>query len=252
MLGFLTTVKVEAHAPDVTGTVVSANTNTPIAGVWVKWTNEWDQFRITQTDANGVFYFPSLGDMTLDQVQTLEDTYVDSTNDGSNDTPLMADTDPIDLAADQFSCGDNPQSFTVIPQVGTNGTYSTISGVTLNNGNDTVNVGNIVFTPNGPPTYTISGNVFTDTNKNGLIDNGEVNYTNPFSLSISPNSGTIITRSDGTYTINNLLEGTYTVSYLSLPSGYYMISPLNGPPPSYTVTVGTSCNPNGAPGATCH
>ncbi len=245
---FLPVTKAEAHAPNVTGQVLTADTNAPVAGVWVKWTDEWDQYRIAQTDANGVFFFGSLGDLDTTQIQNLENTYVDATNDGKNDTPLLSDIDQADVAS-HFSCGDNPHTFTVIPQNGTNGDFSTINGVILNNGNDTVKIGTIIFTTS---TYYISGNVFTDTNKNGLIDTGEVNYQNPFALSISPSGGTIITKSDGSYTISNLQPGTYTISYSSLPPDYYITSPINGPPPSFTVTVGTgNCNTNGAPGASC-
>jgi hypothetical protein len=106
-------------------------------------------------------------------------------------------------------------------------------------------------TPTLPPTYTISGNIFNDYNKDGLINNGETNNNSPFSLAINPNAGTITTNLDGTNSITDLPPGTYTVSYLSLPSGYRLTSPLNGPPPSFQVIVGGSCNTNGAPGAAC-
>lgn len=101
-----------------------------------------------------------------------------------------------------------------------------------------------------PPTYTVSGNIFNDYNKNGLIDNGEANYS--ASPSITASTGTVTVNANGTYTISNILAGPVTVSYISLPAGYYMTSPLNGPPSSFVVTVGNNCNVNGSPGATCN
>ena len=106
-------------------------------------------------------------------------------------------------------------------------------------------------TPTPIPLYTISGNVFVDNNKNGIIDSGETDYASAFTITISPNAGTIATNANGTYTISNLPAGTYTVSYPNLPASYQMTSPLNGPPASYVVTVGPACTTNGAPGATC-
>jgi hypothetical protein len=98
--------------------------------------------------------------------------------------------------------------------------------------------------------YTVSGNIFIDTNNNGIKDSGESNYSG--AVSITSNNGTVTTTSSGTYTISNLSAGTsLTISYPSLPSGYSMTYPLNGPPPSHSVVVGGSCSLNGALGATC-
>ncbi|HSX08650.1 MAG TPA: carboxypeptidase regulatory-like domain-containing protein [Candidatus Saccharimonadales bacterium] len=98
--------------------------------------------------------------------------------------------------------------------------------------------------------YQISGNVFNDSNKNGIQDGTESIYgTTP---SITSNQGTVTTNANGTYAISNIPAGSVTVAYTSLPATYYVTSPLNGPPPSFTVTIGTAgCTVNGAPGAVC-
>lgn len=100
-----------------------------------------------------------------------------------------------------------------------------------------------------PTTYTISGNIFNDTNKNGIKDNGESNYAG--TPTITASQGTVVTKADGSYTISGLTAGTVTVSLTSLPTGFRMTSPLNGPPPSFQVTVGPGCSTNGAIGASC-
>lgn len=115
--------------------------------------------------------------------------------------------------------------------------------------------------------FSVSGNVFIDPNINGIIDPGEVNYTatpsqlgwiyspnilplpnNPayHPLPVSP-----LTSATGAYTITNFITGTTGISYLTVPPGYYLSSPVNGPPPTFQVRVGYGCNINGAPGAQC-
>lgn len=97
---------------------------------------------------------------------------------------------------------------------------------------------------------SISGSVFVDTNKNGVRDVGESNYSGPVSLTIDGRSITI--PSGGNYTFSGLIpESTHTISYNSLPINYFMTSPLNGPPPTHVVTVGAGCDTNGAPAAQC-
>lgn len=99
---------------------------------------------------------------------------------------------------------------------------------------------------------TISGNAFVDLNKNGIEDNGEINYAAAPPITISPPGGTVTANANGSYTITNLTPGTYSVIYGTPPTGYYMTSPLTGPPNAFSVTVGdTGCTVNGAPGATC-
>lgn len=99
---------------------------------------------------------------------------------------------------------------------------------------------------------SISGNVFFDPNKNGIEDTGESDYPATPSISITSNGETVTEINNGSYTITNLNPGTYTVTYGGLPTGYYMTSPLTGPPSSFSITVGSAgCSTNGAPGALC-
>ena len=102
--------------------------------------------------------------------------------------------------------------------------------------------------PTPTPTYNISGNVFSDANKNTLKDGGETNYTG--AITITSTGGSVSTGA-GSYTVSNLSGGTYTVSYTNLPTGYSLTYPLNGPPPSFTITVGGSCSAGGSNSASC-
>jgi hypothetical protein len=100
-------------------------------------------------------------------------------------------------------------------------------------------------TPTPGPTYTVTGEVFIDLNKNGIKDAGDLPYTGGINLNISnPQTGNVIGNvsdnpsSKGSFAIPNLPAGTYDVSYLTLPNGYKMINPT-GFPPTFTVSVGT-------------
>ncbi len=101
-----------------------------------------------------------------------------------------------------------------------------------------------IFIATPPPTYTVSGNVFVDDDKDKVKDTlplpGESNYTVAApTITIDYAGATSNTLADGTYTISNLPAGTYTVSYTSLPAGYSMVWPF---PANLQVTVGPSCN----------
>lgn len=98
-----------------------------------------------------------------------------------------------------------------------------------------------------PGTFTVSGNVFVDTNGNKIKDGTETNYPQ---INISSTQGSVITAA-GVYTINNIPEGPLTITLTQLPNGYSLEYPLNGPPPSYTVTVGNSCNTDSTTGSNC-
>lgn len=105
-----------------------------------------------------------------------------------------------------------------------------------------------------PPSYSVTGNVFVDSNKNRTKDGAESNYTGGITItsvnSGGTNSGTVAT-TNGSYTVTGLLPGTYRISYNALPANYFLTYPQTGPPPSYQVTVGPGCNTNGALGASC-
>ena len=113
--------------------------------------------------------------------------------------------------------------------------------------------------------FSVAGNVFVDPNIDGIHDPGEVNYNATPSqlaylattLAISrfqPAPPSPFTTNTGDYTINQLISGPFTISFAvpPPPPRWYMTSPLNGPPPSFQVTVGYNCNVNGAPGAACN
>ena len=90
--------------------------------------------------------------------------------------------------------------------------------------------------------YSISGSVFNDISKNRLKDTGETKDWGG-NIAINTSGGNLsINQSTGDFTITNLFAGTYNVSYTSaIPAGYFMIFPLNGPPPSLSLTVGANC-----------
>jgi hypothetical protein len=106
------------------------------------------------------------------------------------------------------------------------------------------------------PLYQISGSVFNDTNKNGTRQGGENTMGGSYKIDIvGPGVNTTTTTNTGTFVFQQLHEGTYTISLdtttTPAPAGYRMTGPKNGPPPSFTVTVGRSCSVVGATGATC-
>ncbi len=93
-----------------------------------------------------------------------------------------------------------------------------------------------------PQTYTISGNVFNDVNKNNIKDSAETNYTGPVAITITPNLGVVTVNADRSYSITGLPGGTYTISADFSPGllpGYQIEAPK---PASFVVTVGTGCS----------
>lgn len=127
---------------------------------------------------------------------------------------------------------------------------SSSQGVSLtnNSGNATVN---FFLTP----LYAISGNVFTDLNKNQKDDGSDTGYGGgTMHITNGPTAVADITvAGNGTWTTpTTLLAGTYTVSYTTaLPTDYTFTTPS-----SFAVTVGDpagspSCNKGGSLDATC-
>jgi hypothetical protein len=110
--------------------------------------------------------------------------------------------------------------------------------------------GTIVVNFGISPGNLIVGNVFIDANNDRLKDSSEYNYNG--SITITSTSGVVTTNTTGKYSVSNLPDGTYTVSFTSLPASYRMTYPLNGPPPSFTVTVGPSCAVDGTTGGQCN
>lgn len=102
----------------------------------------------------------------------------------------------------------------------------------------------VLGVPPPAPTYTISGNIFIDANKSKLKDFGENNHLAAPSIEVidvSTNNpaGVISVWENGIYSVANLVEGTYRVSYISVPAGYSMVWPS---PPNLQVTVGPACD----------
>jgi len=64
----------------------------------------------------------------------------------------------------------------------------------------------------------------------------------------------VTNNTDGSYLITGLISQTYTVQYPanSLPAGYVLNHPVNGPPASFSAPVGSGCTPaSPTPGGTC-
>lgn len=107
------------------------------------------------------------------------------------------------------------------------------------------------------PKYSISGNVFVDSDDSLRKNGAETNYAaSPGILMSNYPSGApnpIITNNlDGSYTLTGLISGQYTVRYPNLPTGYIMNHPQNGPPASFVAPVGSVCaEATPAPGGTC-
>jgi Mg-chelatase subunit ChlD len=81
----------------------------------------------------------------------------------------------------------------------------------------------------------VSGLVFNDANRNGTIDQNEENISGwILQLYSSGTPQTITTDSTGSYSFNNLCDGTYTVRQV-LKSGWSQTSPAT--PKDYTVTL---------------
>ncbi len=117
----------------------------------------------------------------------------------------------------------------------------------------TINQGSIINNKNFGVSagHLITGSIFNDINKNRKKGASESNYIGNFTITSSAGS-TTTQNNAGTYSVVGLPPGTYTVSYTSpLPAGYQMIYPLNGPPPTYSITVGPGCKADNTTGAAC-
>lgn len=91
-------------------------------------------------------------------------------------------------------------------------------------------------TPN-PQRYTISGQLFVDTNKNGIKDASEIGY--PYSTGVTLSTGQqVSTDSSGMYYFTNLVAGTYQVT-LSVPRAY---GSTTQNPVSLTINKNTTYN----------
>ncbi len=100
-------------------------------------------------------------------------------------------------------------------------------------------------------TNTISGSVFVDANGDGRKNVGESNYTGAITITSSGTGDIGTYPSPGSFLISNAQPGLRTISYGNLPAGYRLTYPINGPPPSFRVRVGPSCDNGGSLDAIC-
>lgn len=237
---------------NTTPPIGSWETMTNIEGINYKWPADIDL-----DTATGTVYVSDTHNFRL--VKFPLNNWVgpsDSINFYSNSGYEINGTVPPSVADFDASCGGTPGCFQFGPS-GKAWAKVKIEFLDVNTGEEQfledyryIYVNLASPTPTPISNYTISGNVFVDTDKNKRKDGLEINYQDIPVIGINPNPGAVITYSScpgaqcGDYTVSNLPEGTYTVSYTSLPSslGYYMIAPLNGPPPQFQVTVGPACD----------
>ncbi len=163
------------------------------------------------------------------------------------DVPITAKTN----SAGQFSftglCTKD-FTFTEVVQAGwyqTTDTKAYNLSVESGNSYDNIDFGNATG-------FTISGNIVKDFDKDLNLAPPDTLITDPMLIFFSGPTRKTVETSNGSYSSGALPPGTYTVSLVSpLTTGYRMTYPLNGPPPSFQVTLGPECNTNGATGAKC-
>lgn len=109
------------------------------------------------------------------------------------------------------------------------------------------------------PKYSITGNVFVDSDDSRAKDGAEINYAATPGITISsipagaPTPPAVTNNVEGSYTVTGLISGTYVIQYPNLPDGYVMTHPVNTVPPTFSAPVGSGCNqatPN--PGGSCN
>lgn len=224
-----------ANAPAVNGRVVSADTNAPIAGVWVRWSDSATGVWYTRTDSSGYYRFPSWNVLWLTGVsQSYLTENIDTNLDGSNDSVRAHLADPVTAPLYNFGCGSNAHSYTVVKPASMQGTFTTVGPMNINNGNADLYIDDILFIPDGPPptptptpvpTYNVTGNVFIDADRDGIKDAGEGNYSGARVTYTGGSSNYTFTNGSGNYTLDNMIAGNYAIS-LTVPSGYTNTTPL--------------------------
>lgn len=146
------------------------------------------------------------------------------------------------------SDGGGNYSFPSIPS----GTYGVWAEIPFNYSSTSPNNRTVTIPPGSRvnfgviSTYTVTGNIFNDVNKNIRMDSGET--TVPGSV-ITSTAG-IVNMWDGKFEIQNLKSGIHTITYSSvLPRGFQYLYPI---PSSFTVTVGGACSVDNRTGASCN
>ncbi len=105
----LTSGDAYAAAPIMHGIVRVKETQAPIPGVWVKWTDGFRTEWYEQTNQEGVYSFPSWDPMTPAERQTEHDTLIDPDQDGTSDVHKASVATPA-----RFGCAQNPHQFSLI------------------------------------------------------------------------------------------------------------------------------------------
>lgn len=231
---------VQAFAiPTVMGKVVLTGTGAALPNIWVKWTEDFgtpyqSAYRFAQTDNNGIYTFPDLSTLPPGQESKILNNPIDTNSDNVNDdVEMFVDfTKPIPNASAganeffHFNAANSPHAFTAVVPNGLSGTFADISNITINDANTSMTLPDIVFTPataaatpTPAPIYTISGNVFNDTNKNGIKDLLESGYAGATITLTGDSSATATSNNNGDYSFPNLYAGSYTVA-IAVPNGY--------------------------------
>ena len=98
-------------------------------------------------------------------------------------------------------------------------------------------------TPTPAPTYTISGDVFVDTNNNGVKDGTEANYTaSAITITSSPIGTVSAPCCTGAYTVSGVPNGSYSIT-LTVPSGYIISNGGLNPNTNPRTVVVSGANP---------
>lgn len=191
LIPFILPTHVLAVIPDVSIRVLNGSTNLPIPGVWVRQKNNgngsnpsWSSFlnqcngsnstqaisgRYSQTNGSGIALFvdPELIN------QSACNQSIDSNKDGTNDVVSFPCTTGISRVDDtsscqafgEFSCYGNPMLFEVVKPAGDNGTYSTVSNITIPNAAADMQL-TVYYTPAGQTVApTPTPNPITDSSK---------------------------------------------------------------------------------------
>lgn len=243
-----------ANVPHVDGYVRNAQTGAGIPDVWVRMhtngcfdtsycsaCNSGPGSRYELTNNQGRFRFDGLD---ISKTDSRYGRMIDTNLDGSNDAqqiPLINGCISARFGVPNytlfFQCHGSPFDFTVVRPVGWTGTFNTVGGIDLNNvpGETIIDIelrysppaATPTPTPTPIPTYTVSGLVFVDTNRDGVRQATEAIFPGATVNLSGASSGTSVTNASGTYLFTNRLAGNYNVA-LSVPAGYTATTATSG------------------------
>jgi hypothetical protein len=244
----------QANVPHVDGYVRNSQTGAGIPNVWVAMhtngcfdtsycapCNSGAGTRYELTNNQGKFRFDGLDISKRDsRFGNMIDTNFDGTNDAQQIPLILGCISPIFGVPDYtyyFQCHGAPFNFFVVKPVGWTGTFSTVSGIDLNNvpGETIIDIDMTYSpplatptpTPTPIPTYTITGKVFVDTNRDGVKQAAEAIFPGTIITLSGTSTGTNTTNATGDYLFTNRLAGNYTVT-MTVPAGYTATTPVSG------------------------